>query len=133
MSLVRLLLSGLLVASGLILATFTLHGYLDPQWAQRQAQSAGVAERPGETRHVNAFQGRSRFVSSRADPAGSAGKLQPVADTPVKAKSNATVAAAKTAPKPSATRKKAAERPRKAPPPQQQQASFQWPWSFFSN
>ena len=42
MSLARLFVSGLLVAGGLILGAFTLHGYLDPQWAQRQALAASA-------------------------------------------------------------------------------------------
>ena len=67
MSLAKLFLSGLLVAGGLILGAFTLHGYFDPQWAQKQALAASAGERPSEPRAINTFQGSSRFVSSRAE------------------------------------------------------------------
>ena len=43
MSSARLCLAGLLVAGGLILGAFTLHGYFDPQWAQKQAQAVSRA------------------------------------------------------------------------------------------
>jgi hypothetical protein len=32
-----------MVASGLLLGAFTLHGYLDPEWQQRQMQAGGAA------------------------------------------------------------------------------------------
>ena len=71
MSLFKLFLSGLLVAGGLILGAFTLHGYLDPQWAQRQAQAQAASVKPPEpapdTPSVNAFQDRSKFVA-RTEP-----------------------------------------------------------------
>lgn len=128
MSLAKLFLSGLLIAGGLILGAFTLHGYFDPQWAQRQAQAAGVRERPREPKAINTFQGRSRFVASRAEQASPA--IRPLAGaTAAVAAPNASVKAAdtKTVAKPQ-VKKKVAEKPK--PPPQQ--ASV-WPWNLFSN
>jgi hypothetical protein len=131
MSLVKLFLSGLLVAGGLILGAFTLHGYLDPQWAQRQALAAGAQERPRqplrESRTINTFQGRSRFVSKHSEqPAAPAVKPPPAAThaaaSPVEKTSD--IRAAKVPAK-----KKVAEKPKKPP---QQQASI-WPWNLFGN
>jgi hypothetical protein len=130
MSLAKLFLSGLLIAGGLILGAFTLHGYFDPQWAQRQAQVAGARERPREPKAINTFQGRSRFVASRAEQASPA-TTKPSAATTTTAVGapNAFVKAAdtKTVAKPQ-VKKKVAEKPK--PPPQQ--ASV-WPWNLFSN
>jgi hypothetical protein len=123
MSLAKLFLSGLLIAGGLILGTFTLHGYFDPQWAQRQALAAGAGERPKEPRAINRFQGRSRFVSSRADPAHAGVRPPAATPTPVAVKAPNTKPVAKVPAK-----KKVAEKPK--PPPQQ--ASV-WPWNLFAN
>ena len=123
MSLAKLFLSGLLIAGGLILGTFTLHGYFDPQWAQRQALAAGAGERPKEPRSVNRFQGRSRFVSSRADAATPSVRPPAATPTPIAAKASNTKPVAK-----APVKKKVAEKPK--PPPQQ--ASV-WPWNLFAN
>jgi len=123
MSLARLFVSGLLVAGGLILGAFTLHGYFDPQWAQRQALAAGAGERPREPRAINTFQGRSRFVSSRAEPANP--NVRPLAATTT----NTIVKASDVRPAAKApVKKKVAEKSK--PPPQQ--ASV-WPWNLFAN
>jgi hypothetical protein len=128
MSLGKLFLSGLLIAGGLILAAFTLHGYFDPQWAQRQAQAAGARERPKELKAINTFQGRSRFVASRPEQP-SPGARPPAATPAVAANPNAFVKAADTKPAvKSPVKKKVAEKPK----PQPQQASV-WPWNLFSN
>ena len=125
MSLARLFVSGLLVAGGLILGAFTLHGYLDPQWAQRQALAAGAGERPKEPRAINTFQGRSRFVSSRAEPASPSIRPLAAPTTPAVVKASDTRPVAK-AP---VAKKKVAEKSKQPPP---QQASV-WPWNLFSN
>jgi hypothetical protein len=123
MSLARLFVSGLLIAGGLILGAFTLHGYLDPQWAQRQALAAGAGERPREPRAINTFEGRSRFVSSRAEPANPS--TRPLAATTT----NTIVKASDARPAAKAPmKKKVAEKPKQPP----QQASV-WPWNLFSN
>jgi hypothetical protein len=133
MSLFKLFLSGLLVAGGLILGAFTLHGYLDPQWAQRQAQAASVKppEPAPDASSVNAFQDRSKFVA-RSEPPPPVVKAPAVAPPVVKASARPDAADAKAAAKP-APKKKDAERPaadkaKAAPPPQPppQQASFDW-------
>jgi hypothetical protein len=122
MSLAKLFLSGLLVAGGLILGAFTLHGYFDPHWAQKQAQAAGLRE----AKAINTFQGRSRFVSSRVEPANAHARPQGVVSAtgpnPLKA------ADTRTTPKLPPVKKKVAEKPKKPP----QQASV-WPWNLFSN
>jgi len=124
--LAKLFLSGLLIAGGLILGAFTLHGYFDPEWTQRQALAAGARERPRETKASNTFQGRSRFVASRAEQPGTGTKPQAVA---AHATSAVVKADTRTAAKPAPAKKKVAEKPK--PPPQQ--ASAQWPWNLFSN
>jgi hypothetical protein len=123
MSLPRLFLSGILVASGLVLGVFTLHGYLAPDWLSRQTQSATV--RPSAPVVINAFQGRSRFVSSRVRQAEAGYPIvkvrthaAPAADSRPDAKP-----AAKNVP-----RKKLAEKAKRP-----QQASVQWPWNLFNN
>jgi len=128
MSLAKLFLSGLLIAGGLILGTFTLHGYFDPHWAQRQAQAAGVRERPREAKAINTFQGRSRFVSSRAEQPNAHARPQGVVSA---TSPNPVLKAAdtRTAVKLPPVKKKVAEKPKKPP----QQASVQWPWNLFSN
>ena len=123
MSLARLFVSGLLVAGGLILGAFTLHGYLDPQWAQRQALAASASERPKEPRAANTFQGRSRFVASRAEPASASTRPSAATASPAIVKASDTRPVAK-----APAKKKLAEKPKKPP----QQASV-WPWNLFSN
>ena len=131
MSLAKLFLSGLLVAGGLILGAFTLHGYFDPQWAQRQALAAGAHERPNPllrtSKTINTFQGRSRFVSTRSEQSGPAAKPPPAA-THAAARSVEKTADSKATTRARA-RKKVAEKPKKPP---QQQASI-WPWNLFGN
>ena len=121
MSLARLFLSGLLVAWGLILGAFTLHGYFDPNWPQRQVQAASV--RPTHPAVINTFKNRSRFVASRADPTNPS--PAPIVKTSaIVAPAADAKAAAKPAPK-----KKLAEKAKQ----RSQQASAQWPWSLFGN
>ena len=128
MSLAKLFLSGLLIAGGLILGAFTLHGYFDPLWAQRQALAAGAREQPRETKASNTFQGRSRFVALRAEQASPATRPS-TATTAAAVNPNAFVKAADTKSAAKApVKKKVAEKPK--PPPQQ--ASV-WPWNLFSN
>lgn len=130
MSLAKLFLSGLLVAGGLILGAFTLHGYFDPQWAQRQALAAGAREQPREAKASNTFQGRSRFVASRAEQPTTGTRPQAVIANAATGPNPVVRAAdAKTAVKPPPAKKKVAEKPK--PPPQQ--ASAQWPWNLFSS
>lgn len=137
MSLAKLFLSGLLIAGGLILGAFTLHGYFDPQWAQRQAQvqTAAVGERRNVPKAINTFEGRSRFVSSRGESASSAARhgatppvsaVRPLAATTGPAGIVKAVDAKAAAKGP--VKKKVAEKP-KTPP---QQASV-WPWNLFSS
>ncbi len=130
MSLAKLFLSGLLIAGGLMLGTFTLHGYFDPQWAQKQTQAVSARERPREAKAINTFEGRSRFVSSRREQA-SPGNRSPAAATTAVASPAGVVKAAdtRTSAKPLPAKKKVAEKPKKPPP---QQASI-WPWNLFSN
>ena len=130
MSLAKLFLSGLLIAGGLILGAFTLHGYFDPQWAQRQVQAAAAREQPPATKASDTFQGRSRFVASRAEQSNPGAKSQAVIAHAATGPNPVVKAAdAKTATKPPPAKKKVAEKPK--PPPQQ--ASAQWPWNLFSN
>lgn len=128
MSLAKLFLSGLLVAGGLILGAFTLHGYLDPQWAQNQAQAAGTHEGSQAPKSVNVFHNRSRFVS-RSETAATPRDRPPAATAAVITPAVAKSADVKptTATKP-AVKKKVAEKPK----PQPQQVSI-WPFNLFNS
>ena len=128
MSVVRLLLSGVLVAGGLVLGTFTLHGYLDPNWTQSQLAASAAGGKPPAVVQSNPkqFPNRSRFVATDA-----AAVLKPQ-----KVKAGSRPAATRAAVKRSA-RKAAAAQPTvrkkiaaKRKPPQAQQASLQFPWNW---
>lgn len=126
MSSIRLCLAGVMVAAGLILGGFTLHGYFDPQWEAKHSRTSDVrAAAPAKV--VPAQHGRNRFVAredrSPAVPA------RMTAATPAVTSSPAKVAAPP--PKSSAQRKKVADKPKQTP--SEQQASFLWPWNPFSN
>jgi hypothetical protein len=135
MSLIKLFVSGLLVAGGLILGAFTLQGYLDPDWALKQAEAARIkaAERARQSASIAAPKEPSQFVTvTRVE--------QPVPKAPAaapakaRAKPDAATADANGAAR-QAPRKKEAERvapadraKKSSPAPQPQQASFDWPW-----
>jgi hypothetical protein len=126
MSPVRLCLAGVLVAAGLILGGFTLHGYFDPQWEAKQSRTTDMrAAAPAKV--APAQHGRSRFVAREERPPSVPARM--TAATPTVPPSSAKVAAPP--PKSSAPRKKAADKPKQTP--SQQQASFLWPWNPFSN
>lgn len=136
MSLAKLFFSGLLIAGGLMLGAFTLHGYFDPQWGQRQAQaqSAAVGERRNAPKAINTFQGRSRFVGSRGESANPAARpavsaVRPLAATTGPA--NIVKAADTKAAVKGPVKKKVAEKPK--PPPQPPQQASVWPWNLFSS
>ena len=129
MSVIRLLISGLLVASGLVLAAFTLHGAFDG--GQVQA-SGGPPLKPWST---NTFATGGRVVAASAAPRSESGKApppqsgsQPDAKPPAAAASDA-----KSARKKKRAEKRASEQAQKSKPAPQQTA-FQWPWSsWFGN
>ena len=131
MSLARMVLSGFLVAGGLILAAFALHGYLDPHWTQKQLEAASLRERAAEPKAIYTFRGRNRFVASRGEQP--APKANPHI---VKASTNGSAIAdvrgpdakATTKPQVNAGKKKLAEKAKRP-----QQASAGWPWNLFSN
>ena len=91
MSVARLLLSGLLVASGLILGAFTLHGYFDPQWLERQAAAAGQRLPASEAKWVTSVQDRSRVMSvvAKGTEGSKPAKTPPKAETSAEAKPDA--------------------------------------------
>jgi hypothetical protein len=124
MSSARLCLAGLLVASGLVLGAFTLHGYFDPQWETKQTQAAGPRAPAAAKQALPALQGRNRFIAREEKQPAS-----PVRVTTAASPSPTKVAAPPAA-KPAPPRKKTAE---KAKPPAEQQASFLWPWNLFNN
>lgn len=112
MSVMRLLISGLLVASGLILAAFTLHGAFDG-WQLQTAGASGPALSPWST---NTLKAGDRRVSTSADaPESGQSRAQP-SKTGAKADAKA-----------SGKRKRTEKRPAAQPP--KQQAASQWPWS----
>jgi hypothetical protein len=125
MSSARLCLAGLLVASGLALGAFTLHGYFDPQWEAKQTQTADPRSAP-PAKAVPAQHGRSRFIAREERPATPPRMTTATPATPP-SPAKAAAGPAKSVP----PRKKVAEKAK--PAPSQQQASFFWPWNPFSN
>jgi hypothetical protein len=130
MAMLRLLLAGFLIASGLILGAFTLHGYLDPNWPQNRMQAANAGPAvaipavPGEPRN------RNQFVARQPDPPPPG----PTVKTGAKPAPPAEVRAEARAPSKPAARKKVAEKPEKPPArPQQQASSAGFPWNLFGN
>jgi hypothetical protein len=149
MSVAKLLLSGLLVASGLILGAFTLHGYFDPQWLERQAAAAGQRLPASEAKWVTSVQDRGRVMSvvakgtEGAKPAKPAPKAETKADTkpeakpPSQANADAEKARRRLAAKKLAEKRKAGEAQKAEKAAENakgsRQATFQWPWNWFSN
>jgi hypothetical protein len=147
MSSVRLLLSGSLVAGGLILGAFTLHGAFDPYAAQkRQTADRGLH---GGPKGINAFQTKTRLVTG--ETVAQDGARQPPL-VKASAKSSAKPAealsaeerAARAAARRKLAEKKRAEKAQKEKAereklakakqqPQPQQATLQWPWSWFGS
>lgn len=129
MSSVTLLLSGSLVASGLILGAFTLHGAFDPPRTQARAAAQG------DPKGGNAFQTTTRAAVGEASQAARAGarsdaKPADAADAQVaaaKAAANRQLAEKRRAEK--AEREKA-EKAAKARQEAAQQATLQWPWNW---
>jgi len=128
-SLTRMFLSGLLVAGGIILGAFTLHGYLDPQWQQKQMQAAQGREQASDSQSVSTFQPKERLVPGRIEPATPEVVRSPVAK-PAPKPSNPT-ADVKPVPKPAAPKKVADKPADKAKKPEPQQAAF--PWKLFGS
>jgi hypothetical protein len=145
MSVARLLLSGLLVASGLILGAFTLHGYFDPQWLERQAAAAGQRLPASEAKWVTSVQDRSRVMSvvAKGTEGSKPAKTPPKAETraeakpdakpPSQADADAEKARRRLAAKKLAEKRKAEEADKAEKAKGSQQATFQWPWNWFSN
>jgi hypothetical protein len=137
MSVVRLLIAGLMVASGLILGTFTLHGYFDPQWRERQLQAAGTPGRVTEpwatsTRAGNAVI-QEPAVAVPKPPPQAAVKPAPKPDAAIAdadAEAKAAAKAKRLAEKKRAEKKKAEEAHKLEKAKQKsEQTTFQWPWS----
>ena len=144
MSVAKLFLSGILVASGLILGAFTLHGYFDPQWQLRQMQAAETRGRVSgawtTSTHVAAGRTAQKEAAS-AQPKAEKTGLKPDAGAPNPEAAEAKAAAAnarkrlaeKKLAEKKAAEKQQAEEARKAEQATQKQATFQWPWSWFAN
>jgi hypothetical protein len=127
MSVARLLISGLLVASGLVLAAFTLHGAFDA----RQVHASGPPLKPWSTDTIGAG---GRRVTQQGQPKTTAGTAPKADVAPSGATADAKAAAAKArrkrlAEKQAAEKKLAEEAKAKQQP---QQTALQWPWNWFS-
>jgi hypothetical protein len=137
MSVAKLLLSGLLVANGLILGAFTLHGYFDPQWLERQAAAAGQRSPAGVPKWTTSVEDRGRVMSIVSEGKGPSqpAKAAPKADTkpPSQADADAEKARRRLAAKKLADKRKAEEAQKAEKAKGSQQATFQWPWNWFSN
>jgi hypothetical protein len=130
MSVARLLISGLLVASGLVLAAFTLHGAFDA----RQVQASAL--KPWSTDTLGA---KGRRAAPDAQPKATAGTAFKAdvtsAGAPTDAKATADAKAAAKARRKQLAEKRAAEKKAadeaKAKQQQPQQTALQWPWNWF--
>jgi hypothetical protein len=142
MSSLRLLLSGSLVASGLVLGAFTLHGAFDPQGSQKQA--AGRSEPAREPKGVSAFQTRTYFAGSekgaedtapRAGKAGARPGAKPADTMTAEEKAARAAARRKLAEKRRAERaeQEKAAKAKQEPPPQQATLAWPWNWNWFGN
>jgi hypothetical protein len=135
MSVGRMLLSGVLVAGGLVLGTFTLHGYLDPSWTQKQLAASAAVSKPAAVVQAipEQFPSRSRFVASEpaADvrPPTVKASSRPAATPSAVRQPDTKTAAAKPSAK-TAIKKKVADKPKQPPAPPAQQASLQFPWNW---
>jgi hypothetical protein len=139
MSVVKLFVSGVLVASGLILGAFTLHGYFDPQWQVRQMRAAETSGRVSgawaTSTHVAVGRTAAKAVAS-AQPITEKTGLKPDAGPPHTEAAEAKAAAAKARKRLAEKKlaeKRQAEEVRKVEEATQQQATFQWPWNWFAN
>ncbi len=145
MSSVRLLLSGSLVASGLILGAFTLHDVFNPSSTQKRSQTAGRQEQQSGPKGVNAFQTKTRFESGAQDGRSKAPLVKAStrhdakpADKSADALSDEAKAARaearrkrgekRRAEKDKTEREKLAKAKQEPPP---QQATLQWPWNYW--
>jgi hypothetical protein len=139
MSSLRLLLSGSLVASGLVLGAFTLHGTFEPQGSQKQA-----AERSGpvgEPKGVSAFQTKTYFAGSEkgaedaARRAGKAGAVPETKPTDTMTVEEKAAVRRKLAEKRRAERaeNEKADKAKREPPPQQATLAWPWNWNWFGN
>jgi hypothetical protein len=122
MSVARLLLSGFLVASGLILGAFTLHNQFAPKW---EVQATGPRERDGEL--LAAAQGRDRpraAESALGDWTPQLVRAAPEAETEVGPAAKARKRLEK---------KAADKRPKKEEDkPEEPQALFPWLWNLLA-
>jgi hypothetical protein len=141
MSSARLLFSGSLVASGLILGAFTLHGTFDHRTGRQGPQPQA------EPKAINAFQTRTQvapvervaqdaipqpaLVKSEARPEPKAADAMSPEAKAARAEARRKLAEkrkAEKAEKEKAEREKLAKQ--QSPP---QQATLQWPWNWFGN
>jgi hypothetical protein len=133
MSVARILVSGVLVAGGLVLGAFSAAGYLDPQWAQNQLAATARREPAGEQKSLSVFR-RTRFVSKAVTDQRALDR------TPVRVSTKASPKTFEVRPakgRPASrppSKKKVIERGKVQPPKAQQTAAqFQWPWKLFGN
>jgi hypothetical protein len=129
MAMLRLLLAGFLIASGLILGAFTLHGYLDPSWPQNRMQAANAQPAVVNSAVPEPAKNRNQFVARQAEPQGPPpGPIAKASTKPAPLPEARTEAKAPAKP---AVKKKVAEKAEKAAPPQPASAGF--PWNLFGN
>ncbi|HEY7550599.1 MAG TPA: hypothetical protein VH913_13925 [Hyphomicrobiaceae bacterium] len=123
MSVARLLFSGLLVASGLILGAFTLHNRFAPTW---EVQATGPRERDGELFAAVQAGDRPRAAASAfGDWTPQLVRAKPEAETDVGSAAKVTKRLGK---------KLAEKRPKKEKDnPEEPQTVFPWLWNLLAN
>jgi hypothetical protein len=122
MSVAKLLLSGLLVASGLILGAFTLHGHFAPQW---EVQATAPAARNKALSPADPIHEKSRGVPGGIAPDSWAPQLVK-AEAPDPAAADAEAKARKRLAEKKLAEKRLAQKKDKAEPEEEPQTVFSW-------
>jgi flagellar biosynthesis GTPase FlhF len=145
MSVAKLFLSGILVASGLVLGAFTLHGYFDPRWHLRQTEAAETRARVSgawtTSTHVAAGHAVAREVAT-AQPRAEKTGFRPDAAAPnpeaaeakaAEVKARKRLAEKKLAEQKVAEKRQAEEARKAEKAAAEQRTTFKWPWNWFAN
>ena len=127
MSVAKLLLSGLLVASGIILGAFTLHGYFAPRW---EVQATAMTE-DGVPQTAGVFQEQSRPAPGAIVPDRWTPKLMRAEPD---AEAEAVKARKRQAEKKAAERRLAQKKPKEEEEKEEEpQTVFPWLWNLLAN
>ena len=129
MSVARLLLSGLLVSTGLILGAFTLRGHFASQW---EVQATGPSEAEREAQ-LAALQERSRPPPPEPAPDSWSAQLVRTEAAPAAADPEAAKARRRLIEKKLAEKRLAQKKEQEKAKPEEPQTVFPWLWNLIAN